>query len=247
MNDLIPTTATTLATMSSREIADLVESRHDKVKQSIDRLADRGAIRVPPMGNYEYINNLGIKCIGKEYLICKRDSYVIVAQLSPEFTARLVDRWQALETQVADPVFKIPKTLSEALLLAGNIAAKNEVLEAQAVIDTPKAKAMDRLEGAAGSLCITDAAKALKVQPKDLFDRLVGMKWIYRRPGGKFWLGYQDKVQAGYLEHRVTTVTQNDGSERVIEQTLVTSKGIAKLAKSHNAESPGLPFLQLVV
>lgn len=27
----------------------------------------------------------------------KRDSIIVVAQLSPEFTARLVDRWQELE------------------------------------------------------------------------------------------------------------------------------------------------------
>ena len=31
----------------------------------------------------------------------KRDSIVVVAQLSPEFTARLVDRWQQLEQQAA--------------------------------------------------------------------------------------------------------------------------------------------------
>ena len=34
--------------------------------------------------------------IEKLYHVGKRDSYIIVAQLSPEFTARIVDRWQAL-------------------------------------------------------------------------------------------------------------------------------------------------------
>ena len=33
----------------------------------------------------------------------RRDSIVVVAQLCPEFTARLVDRWQELEGQVAKP------------------------------------------------------------------------------------------------------------------------------------------------
>ena len=37
-------------------------------------------------------------------LVGKRDSYVAVAQLSREFTARLVDRWQELEAAVAQPV-----------------------------------------------------------------------------------------------------------------------------------------------
>ncbi len=31
----------------------------------------------------------------------KRDSFVVVAQLSPEFTGALVDRWQELEQQVS--------------------------------------------------------------------------------------------------------------------------------------------------
>lgn len=38
-------------TMTSREIAELVESRHDKVKQSIDRLVEKGVISQPPMGD----------------------------------------------------------------------------------------------------------------------------------------------------------------------------------------------------
>ena len=37
------------------------------------------------------------------YLVNKRDSFSIVAQLSPEFTAALVDRWQELEAQVVSP------------------------------------------------------------------------------------------------------------------------------------------------
>lgn len=37
-------------TMTSQEIADLVESRHDKVKQSIERLALRGTIQLPHWG-----------------------------------------------------------------------------------------------------------------------------------------------------------------------------------------------------
>jgi hypothetical protein len=88
------------ATMTSRDIATLVESRHDKVKQSIDRLVARGVITQPPTGDGDKAGN-GI--VEQLYLIGKRDSYIIVAQLSPEFTARLVDRWQELESVAATP------------------------------------------------------------------------------------------------------------------------------------------------
>ncbi|ARA79606.1 hypothetical protein ACDH60_10325 [Pseudomonas ficuserectae] len=84
----------TALTMSSQEIADLVGSRHDDVKRSIDRLVVRRVISQPPMAD-------GIKSangvVVQEYHVCKRDSFVVVAQLSPEFTAALVDRWQELE------------------------------------------------------------------------------------------------------------------------------------------------------
>jgi hypothetical protein len=39
-------------------------------------------------------------------------SFVVVAQLSPEFTAQLVDRWQELEKQVAKPAFDFAAALS---------------------------------------------------------------------------------------------------------------------------------------
>ncbi len=95
MSDLINTG--TDARMSIREIADLVESRHDKVKQSIERLAARGVIAVTPLG--EYLDTLGRPA--EEYRVSKRDSYIVVAQLSPEFTARLVDRLHELESKAA--------------------------------------------------------------------------------------------------------------------------------------------------
>lgn len=87
-------------TMTSKEMADLTEKRHDSVKRTIDTLAERGTIQLPQI--VEVTNHLGQSVT--EYRIGKRDSYVIVAQLSPEFTARLVDRWQELEGKQVQPV-----------------------------------------------------------------------------------------------------------------------------------------------
>lgn len=90
-------------TMSSQEIADLVGSRHDNVKTSIERLAGRKVIQLPPL--QEVKNHL--RQTVEQYLFSgekgKRDSLVVVAQLSPEFTGALVDRWQKLEEQVKAP------------------------------------------------------------------------------------------------------------------------------------------------
>ncbi len=87
-------------TMSSREIAELVEKRHDNVKRTIETLWERGVVH-PQTEDEQSKDALGRSRTEKVLRVSKRDSYVIVAQLSPEFTARLVDRWQVLESTAA--------------------------------------------------------------------------------------------------------------------------------------------------
>jgi phage regulator Rha-like protein len=77
-------------TMSSMEIARLVGLRHDNVKRTISTLIEKGVIRFTPLEDFENINNLGFKASIAHYLIGKRDSYVVVAQLSPEFVGKPV-------------------------------------------------------------------------------------------------------------------------------------------------------------
>lgn len=108
MPDVIPFESTH-PTMGSRDIAELVKSRHDNVKRAIERLFEKGVIGVPPMEEYRDSLNR----TAKEYRIGKRDSYVIVAQLSPEFTAALVDRWQELEQRQSQKA--LPQNYLQAL------------------------------------------------------------------------------------------------------------------------------------
>lgn len=118
------------ATMTSLEIAELVASRHDKVKQSIERLVGRGTISLPPMGEVKVQRERREEVVSVyrfEGEKGKRDSYVVVAQLSPEFTGRLVDRWQELESRAGS--FQVPRTRAEALRLAADLEEQNAVLQ----------------------------------------------------------------------------------------------------------------------
>jgi len=222
-----------VVTMSSLEIAALVGSRHDSVKRTIERLADSGAITLPPMVEkptagrpttvYLFEGGRG-----------KRDSIVVVAQLSPEFTANLVDRWQELEKQFATPVFDPMAALNDPEFLRGTLLTYSEkviALEHKVEEMQPDVEALERIAKADGSMCITNAAKHLQVQPKFLFKMMSENHWIYRRAGGRPWLAYQERIQSGLLEHKVTTVERSDGSEKVVEQVLVTAKGLTKLSK----------------
>ena len=226
-------------TMTSLEISRLVESNHADVRRSIERLSTRGVITLPPTAEVSN-DGPGPKTISV-YSLCKRDSLIVVAQICPEFTARVVDRWQELEEQVAKPALN-PANLSRLQLIELAMQAEQErlVLEAKVGELAPKAEALDRISTAdVGSLCITNAAKALQVPPKKLFSWMQEHQWIYRRAGNSGWIAYQHRIQCGWLEHKVTTVERSDGTEKVVEQVLVTPKGLAKL--SAFVELKGLP------
>ncbi|MDA5609429.1 Rha family transcriptional regulator, partial [Pasteurella multocida] len=83
-------------TMSSREIASLINKNHSDLCRSIERLIAKGVIKgYQPMA-YTHPQN------GQtyyEYHLDKRDCLIVVAQNCPEFTAAIVDRWQELENQ----------------------------------------------------------------------------------------------------------------------------------------------------
>ncbi|HAI2274531.1 DNA-binding protein [Escherichia coli] len=97
--------------MTSIEIAELVGSRHSDVKRSIERLVAKGVIQHTPLAKVDNNQSLSPNKYTKAYVFegeqGKRDSIIVVAQLSPEFTARLVDRWRELEEQVRQPLTEI--------------------------------------------------------------------------------------------------------------------------------------------
>ena len=210
-------------TMSSREIADLVESRHDSVKRTIERLQDKGLIQLTPM--VEVKNHLGQ--VVTEYQLIKRDTYVVVAQLSPEFTARLVDRWQELENQQMP---QIPQTLSEALRLAADqaeqIERQNLLIEQQ----RPKVEFVQRYVEAGTTKSLRETAKILKVPERAMIDCLVGDGLLFRQSGNL--LPYQKYHVKGLFD--VKTGTTEYGHNYT--QTRVTSKGIEYIASRYASE-----------
>ncbi|MBD1586716.1 Rha family transcriptional regulator [Pseudomonas typographi] len=129
-------------TMSSQEIADLVNARHDSVKRTIERLSEKGAIQLPPL--VEVKNHLGQTV--EQYVFSgekgKRDSFVVVAQLSPEFTGALVDRWQELEGR---PRVMLPEDLPGALRLAADLAEQKAALALENQQQAKKIEALEHL------------------------------------------------------------------------------------------------------
>ncbi|MTH36651.1 DNA-binding protein [Paracoccus limosus] len=210
-------------TMSSREIADLVDSRHDKVKQSMERLAEKSVITFTPVGEKSSGGRPGTV-----YLVNKRDSFVVVAQLCPEFTARLVDRWRQLEQERADGA---PAPLTGSQLMAAALIEAKATLQAMDQRTRVAEQVVERIASAEGTLGVREAAKALGIGQNALVEWLENHRWVYRQAPSAPLQAYSDKITDGRMAHRLRTFTRPDGSERVETQAVVTGKGMAVLAK----------------
>lgn len=216
-------------TMSSREIADLTGSTHDNVLKTVRSLVDRGVVSgnetpyVHPQNGQTY----------SEFKLDYRNTMVVVSGYTPELRARIIDRWMELEGQTratVDPMTLLnDPTAMRGLLLS--YSEKVLALEGKVEAMAGDVQALDRIAKSDGSLCLTDAAKAMQARPKDFIGYLRQHGWIYKRAGSDHYIGYQARVQSGDLEHKVTTVLRPDGSEKITEQVKVTPKGLAKLAK----------------
>lgn len=226
--------ATAPLTMTSREIAELTGKRHDHVMRDIrvlqEQLGDmfEGCPQtwVHPQNGQTYEEF----AIGKDTCLTLLLGYDAVARM------KVVKRWQELEAGAPAAInMRDPKQLVMAALqlIEVNQELQTKIDEQQRKIenDAPKVDGFERIAASDGSLCLTDAAKTLQIQPRRLTQLMQEKAWVYRRPMGSGWLAYQDRIQAGLMEHKVTTGEKSDGSEWTSTQARVTPKGLAKLSE----------------
>lgn len=200
--------------MSSREISELVQSKHGDVKRSAERLA-AGGLLTAPLAQFDFTHNGNVY---QEYRFNKRDSLVIVARLSPEFTAAVVDRWQELESGTTPAV---PKSFSEALRLAADLEEQKQRLSAELAIAAPKADFVDRYVMATGSMTFRQVAKLLNAKEPEFRLFLLDNHIMYRLNGTL--TPYHKHIEAERFE--VKTGTTN-ASNYAFSQARFTAKGV---------------------
>lgn len=202
-------------TMGTREIAEMLGKQHSNIKISAERLAAAGVIGTLAPQEFTHLNNTYI-----EYRLNKRDSLILVAQNSPEFTARIVDRWQELEAKQAPA---IPKTYAEALLEAGRLAMEVERQAEQLALAAPKVDFADRVASAEKGVLIGNFAKSVGIGPRKIFDILRNEK-ILMTGGNRHNLPFQEYMERGYFEVREGTFDDH-GETRLSFTPLITGKG----------------------
>jgi phage regulator Rha-like protein len=91
-------------TMSSREIAKLTGKQHNNVCRDIVKMLEglgEHALKFEHMYSAT-IGNGGTRP-AREFLLPKRETLILVSGYNVQMRARIIDRWQELEQQVAAP------------------------------------------------------------------------------------------------------------------------------------------------
>lgn len=231
-------TQNNIKTMSSRELASLCNKAHDNVLKTIRLLIERGVVLNTIPQTYIHEQN-GQRYT--EFLSNKRDSLVIVARLSPEFTADVVDRWQELEQQVsasnpvtpALPNFTNPA--DAAIAWAEEYKAK-EAAQAQVIELQPKAEALARISSSKGATGIRDTAKAVGMRQNDFVawcvddTKPVCRRFMYRDDRGVL-NAYSHRTSAGLMTQKLQSFVGHDGRDRAEPRVKFTPAGVAKIAE----------------
>lgn len=199
--------------MDTLDISELVQSRHDKVKQSVERLAERGVITLPPMGEkatagrpttfYVFSGEQG-----------KLDSITVVAQLCPEFTAAIVKRWYELEGKNRE------LSKMEILQMALESEQQKLVLQQQLEIQAPKVAFVDKYVAGNGNKTFRQVTKLLGANERKFRDFLKKEKIMYKLNGE--WLAYQNHIDAKRF-HNNTGISE---SNHTFTRSLFTPKGV---------------------
>ncbi len=202
-------------TMSSREIATLLNKNHSDIKRSAKRLSDAGILTKPlAESEFEHRGN-----IYSEYLLEKRDCFVLVAQNSPEFTAAIVDRWQELEKSAEQ---RLPQTKREWIEFALEQEKKLELA-------APKVAFVDNFVETGTTKTLRETAKILNYPERKMIALMIDHDILYRMSGKL--LPYQK-----YHEQKLFEVKTGERNGHAFTQTRVTTKGLTWLGERYASD-----------
>lgn len=214
--------------MTSLQIADLTNKRHDNVKTIIKDLVNTGVIRLPEIEEVKNHLNQTVTHYVFEGEQGERDSIVVVARLSPEFTGKIVDRWRELEQQLANPQPVLPATYIEALeALVSSEKQKLEVTyqleeaKKEIAVAAPKVDHFDITMNSDKTTKASTVAGYLGIGVQTLNDILDHKGWYYKKTSGKAREFKQHIVTSGY--GRKLQIKYN------VQQSVFTAKGIAEI------------------
>lgn len=209
-------------TMTSREIAEICDKRHDHVMVDCRKLADFYAETYSPEKSGQFVkSSTYIDSTGRElpcFELNKQACLDLVTGYSLPHRHAVNKRWQELESQQTPAV---PQTMAQALRLAAEQAEHIEVQEAQLREAAPKVEYVNRYVAANGAMGFRQVAKLLNAKEPEFRVFLEDRKILYRLGG--VLTPYQNHIEAGRfaIKTGVSTTT-----EHAYAQAKFTPKGV---------------------
>ena len=211
-------------TMSSREIAELTHKEHKNVLRVIRDLIEQNLVaQIEPL-KFEYRNQWF-----DYYELNKRDTFVVVARLSPEFTAAVVDRWQELEGQQKNtallPDFTNP---AEAARAWAEQFEQKQVLQLENQQQSAQIESMESYFR--NGITAPQFAKGLNgVNSQKINDHLQQVKWLYK-DGNNDWR-VTSYARDRYMTEEPVPISPHGKEPFFTYRPVLLQKGAAKIYK----------------
>lgn len=203
-------------TMTSREIADLVEARHNDVIATIERLFGKGLLRSSRKTRQEATGGRPVEV----YDLIERDCYLVVAGYSDEMRARLIDRWQELEANAAKPNIKELSRL-EILQIAMDSEKARIEAENKLALAAPKVQFVDKYVERESLQNATQVSETFKMSAVTMNKHLDKIGGVYNKSIKRSRVFCGEWVSKGYGEIKQT--------EQGYTQSLFTPKGVIRV------------------
>lgn len=225
MNKLLPITEKNASlTMSSREIAELTHKEHKNVLRVIRDLIEQNLVaQIEPL-KFEYRNQWF-----DYYELNKRDTFVVVARLSPEFTAAVVDRWQELENQ-QKPTALLPDFTNpaEAARAWAEQFEQKQVLQLENQQQSAQIESMESYFR--NGITAPQFAKGLNgVNSQKINDHLQQVKWLYK-DGNNDWR-VTSYARDRYMTEEPVPISPHGKEPFFTYRPVLLQKGAAKIYK----------------
>jgi len=218
MNNLIINNNDKL-TMSSRDIAIHTAKAHKNVKRDIVNMLDELVEdKLKFERTYIDVQNRA----QTEFVLDKDHTLTLVSGYSAHVRRNIIRRWLDIESNL-DTAHQIPRTLSQALMLAANQAEKIEKQSEQLKLAAPKVDFVNRFVDSNGNKSFREVAKVLKANEREFRAFLVEFKVMYQL--GKKYTAYQSHVEAGRFY-----VTTGEKNGHAYTDCKFTPKGIEYIA-----------------
>jgi len=223
MNQIIEASASQdRVTMSSRDIAGLVEKRHDHVKRDIENMLSQLGKDIPSFGGI-YLDSRSREQV--EYHLDRELTETLITGYSIALRHKVIVRLHELESRNA---VTLPQSFAESLRLAADLAEKNDQLQLENKQQSTKIASLESLfkEG----MTATQYCKALNgVNVMAVNAYLFGRHWLFNESKTSTRWRVACYARDTYMTEHQQQITPH-GAEPFIQYTpVLLKKGAARL------------------